>query len=121
MIKDLKELEKLNMTMQEELQVDLILQSLTSLYGQFIVNYHMNKIDCILTELLNILVTTEEILKSSKGIVLIMEWSSTFKRKSTQKQMKSMKKQRSKNKPKKEASKKTTNKRKYFRYNVDGH
>ena len=33
MIKDLEELEKLDMTMYKELHVNLILQSLTSLYG----------------------------------------------------------------------------------------
>ena len=33
MIKDLKELEELGMTMHKKLQVDLILQSLTSSYG----------------------------------------------------------------------------------------
>ena len=38
-IKDLKELEKLRLDMQRELQIDLILQSLTSLYSQFIINF----------------------------------------------------------------------------------
>ena len=47
--------------------MDLILQFLTSSYGQFIVNYHMNKIDCILVEL----VTIDGILKSSRGRVPI--------------------------------------------------
>ena len=79
MIKDL-ELEKLGITMHKELQVDLILQSLTSLYGHFIVNYHMYKTDCTLAELLNILVTTERILKSSRGMILAIEQISTSKR-----------------------------------------
>ena len=65
MIKDLNKFEKLNMSKHKESQMDLILQFLTSLYGQFIINYHMNKIDYILVEL----VTTDGILKSSKGRV----------------------------------------------------
>ncbi|MDM1786904.1 hypothetical protein, partial [Acinetobacter bereziniae] len=67
MIKDLEELEKLGMSMDKELQIDLVLQSLTDSYGQYIVNFHMNKIQCTLAELMNMLVTTEGTLKSSKG------------------------------------------------------
>ena len=44
MIKALEELEKLEISMDNELQIDLILQSLTDSYVQFIVNYYMNKI-----------------------------------------------------------------------------
>ena len=71
MIKDIEELQKLDM--DKELQVDLILQSLPDSYGQFIMNYHMNKIDSTLLELLHMLVTAEGTLKSSRGIVLSME------------------------------------------------
>ena len=35
-IKDIEELEKLGLEMQKELQMDLILQSLTSSYSQFL-------------------------------------------------------------------------------------
>ena len=48
MIKDIEELQKLGMNMDKELQVDLILQSIPKSYGQFIMNYHMNKIDSTL-------------------------------------------------------------------------
>ena len=64
MIKDIEELQKLEMNMDKELQVDLILQSLPDSYGQFIMNYYMNKIDATLLELLNMLVTAEGTLKS---------------------------------------------------------
>ena len=57
MIKDLEELEKLGLMMQKKFQVDLILQFLTSSYGQFIVNYHMNNHDSTLSDLVKILVT----------------------------------------------------------------
>ena len=50
MIKDLEELEKLGLNMQRELKVNLNLQSLINLFGQFIVNYHINKLDCNLSE-----------------------------------------------------------------------
>ena len=73
MIKDIEELEKLGMFMDKKLQINLILQSLTDLYAQFIVNFHMNKIQCIIAELVNMLVTTEGILKSLRGFVLAME------------------------------------------------
>ena len=56
MIKDIEELQKLRMNMDKELQVDLILQFFPDSYGQFIMNYHMNKIDATLLELLNMLV-----------------------------------------------------------------
>ena len=52
MIKDIEELEKLNMTMHKKLLMDLILQSLIhSLW-----NYYMNKYYSTLTELINMLV-----------------------------------------------------------------
>ncbi|OAY70105.1 Retrovirus-related Pol polyprotein from transposon TNT 1-94, partial [Ananas comosus] len=119
MIKDLEELEKLGVKMDKELQVDLILQSLPVSYGQFIVNYHMNKIDCTNAELLNMLITTEGTLKSSKGSILAVERASSSKRKSNWKK-KPAKKQKTKNKPKKEASKnKAADKGKCFHCNVD--
>ena len=69
-IKNLEELEKLRLTIQRELKIDLILQSLTSLFGQFIINYHMNKLDCNLSELVNLLVTAERTLKCSRYSIL---------------------------------------------------
>ena len=122
MIKDLEELEKLSTFMDKELQIDLILQSLTDSYAQFIINYHMNKIQCTKAELLNILITTEGILKSSKGFVLTVEQTSSSKRKSTMKKKKFMKKQKIENRPKKKVSKRrATDKGKYFHCNTDGY
>ena len=69
MTKDIEELQKLDMNMDKELQMDLNLQSLPDLFGQLIMYYYMNKIDNTLLELLNMLVTVEDILKSSKGTV----------------------------------------------------
>ena len=101
--------------------MNLILQSLSDLFGQFIINYHMNKIDSTLSELLNILVIVEGTLKDSRGMVLTVE-RAFFKRKSSfKKKKKPVKKQKNKSKPKKEIRKKTDNKEKYFYYNVEGH
>ena len=83
MIKDIKELQKLEIMIDKELQVNLILQSLSYSYGQFIVNYHTNKIDFTLSELLNMLVIVEGTLKSSRGTILVVDQASSFKRKST--------------------------------------
>ena len=44
MIKDLEELKKLSVKLDRDLQIDVILQSLTDAYGQFIMNFHMHKL-----------------------------------------------------------------------------
>ena len=93
MIKDLKELEKLDVKLDLDLQNDFILQSLTDAYGQFIMNYHMHKLQNSLAELMNMLVTAELSMKGSKGSVLAMERTSS-KRKSYGKKKKSVKKQK---------------------------
>ena len=100
-IKDIEKLGKLGLNMQKKLQMDLILQSLTSSYSQFIVNFYMNKLDCTILKLVNMLVTIERTLKNSRGTVLAMEWTS-FKRKfSWKKKNKFAKKQKKESKPKK--------------------
>ena len=61
----------------------------------------MNKIDATLPELLNMLVTTKGTLKSSRGIVLVMEQASSKRKSSFKKKKKPMKKQKNEAKPKK--------------------
>ena len=108
--------------MQKELQMDLILQSLISLYSQFIVNFHMNKLDCTIFKLVNILVTIEDTLKSSRGTILAMKRTSSSKRKSGwKKKSKPTKKQKKESKPKKDVLKKAAVKGKCFHCDVDGH
>ena len=121
MIKDLEELEKLDIILDKDFQIDVILQSLFDAYGQFIMNFHMHKMQCTLAKLMNLLVTAELSLKSSKGSVLTVERTSS-KRKSFGKKKKSAKKQKVDEKRKKtEPKKKATEKKKYFHYNSDGH
>ena len=57
MIRAIEELESLDFIMNFHLQLDLILQSLPESFGQTIANFHMNKIECTLAELLSMLVT----------------------------------------------------------------
>ena len=64
-------------------------------------NYHMNKIDNTLSELLNMLVTAESTLKDSRGMVLTVEWASSKRKSSFKKKKKLVKKQRNEAKPKK--------------------
>ena len=78
-IKDIEELEKFELEMQKELQMELILQSLMNSYSQFIINFYMNKLDYTIPELVNILVTTEGTLKSSRDTVLAMKQTSSKK------------------------------------------
>ena len=121
-IKDIEELRKLGLEIQKELQMDLILQSLTSSYSQFIINFYMNKFDCIIFELVNMLVTTEGILKSSRGIDLTVEWTSSFKRKFTgRKKVKSAKKQKKESKLKKDGPKTVEARGKFFHCHNEGH
>ena len=77
MIKDLEELEKLDVKFDQDLQIDIILQSLTDAYGQFIMNYHMHKLQNTLVELMNMLINVELSMKGSKGLVLVVEWTSS--------------------------------------------
>ena len=122
MIKDMKELEKLGVRLDLDLQNDIILQSLTDPYGQFIMNYHMHKLQSTLAKLMNMLVTVKLSMKGSKGLVLAMEQTSS-KRKSFGKKKKSVKKQKVEGGKKKKAElkKKATDKEKYFHCNNDDH
>ena len=99
--------------------MDLILQSLPSSYGQFIVNYNMNKLYYKLSELLNMLVVTEGTLKSSKRSVLSVERASIPKRKSQDKKKPAKKLKKEKKEAPKPKS--TTDKGKCFHYNIAGH
>ena len=62
MIRAIEELESLDFIMDSHLQLDMILLSLPKSFGQTIANFHMNKIECTLAELLNILVTAQKAL-----------------------------------------------------------
>ena len=56
--------------MDSELNQNLILQSLSDSFSQFIINYHMNKLNISLLELLNMLKIAESHFKGKKAQVL---------------------------------------------------
>ena len=81
----------------------------------------MNKLDCTIPELVNILVTMEGTLKSSRGTIFTMEQTSSKRKSTRKKKVKSAKKQKKKNKPKKEVPNKAKAKEKYFHYHAEDH
>ena len=54
-IRLMEELESLDFSMDLHFQVDLILQSLPESFRQTIANFHMKKIECTITKLMNML------------------------------------------------------------------
>ena len=78
MIKNLEELKKLGVKLDQDLQIDIdiILQSLTDACGKFIMNYHMHKLQNTLAELIKMLVPAKLSMKGSKGSVLAVEQTS---------------------------------------------
>ena len=58
--------------MDGELSQDLILQSLPESFAQFVVNYHMNKLNTSLPELSNMLKTAESHIKKEKAPLLLV-------------------------------------------------
>jgi hypothetical protein len=64
MIGYIKKLDQLGFVIDHELSVDLVLHSLPKNFLQFIMNYHMNKLDNIL---FNMLKTAKGILKKKKA------------------------------------------------------
>ena len=81
----------------------------------------MNKFDCTIPELVNMLVTMEETLKSSRKTVLAVEQTSSKRKSSWKKKTKSTKKQKKESKPKKDVLKKAEAKGKCFHYDAEGH
>ena len=82
MINLIERLGQLGFAMDGELSQDLVLQSLPSSFSQFVVNFHMNKLDVSLPELHNMLKTAESNFPPKKSSVLLIgEGSNPKKRK----------------------------------------
>ena len=73
MIDLITRLGQLDFAMDGELSQDLIQQSLSEFFSQFVINYHMNKLNISLPELLNMLKITESHFKSEKTPVLLVD------------------------------------------------
>ncbi|XP_006447393.2 uncharacterized protein LOC18050836 [Citrus clementina] len=71
MIDYIEQQKALNFSMDGELAIDLILQSLPDSFSQFIMNFNMNKMECSLAELLKMLKTTETCIKKPKDVMAI--------------------------------------------------
>ena len=72
MINLIERLGQLGFNMDGELSQDLVLQSLPGSFSQFVVNFHMNKLDVSLAELHNMLKTAESNFPSKKSSVLLI-------------------------------------------------
>ncbi|KAJ8751989.1 hypothetical protein K2173_000735 [Erythroxylum novogranatense] len=123
MIGYIEKLGQLGYDLNLELSIDLVLQSLTSSFSQFIMNFHMNKKEMSLAELLNMLKTAEGCLKKESSSVLVVGSSSS------QNKGKTLKK-KNKNKNKKASAKvakptagvkKKNDKGTYFHQGIFGH
>ncbi|CAL0304846.1 unnamed protein product [Lupinus luteus] len=90
MISLMEQLEKLGCKLGKELSQDLILQSLPDSFSPFIVNFNMNKMDCDLHEMLNMLVDYQNQIDSGKnqGTVLVVGKSNKKKGKWSNKPIK---------------------------------
>ncbi|KAL2492022.1 Uncharacterized protein Adt_27650 [Abeliophyllum distichum] len=82
MIGYIEKIDQLGYAMDHELSIDLILQSLPDSFSQFIMNFNMNKIQCTLPELLNMLKTVEPNINKGNGQILAIDTSKGTKRKS---------------------------------------
>ncbi|KAK9218281.1 hypothetical protein WN943_006918 [Citrus x changshan-huyou] len=114
MIDYIEQLEALNFSMDGELAIDLILQSLPDSFSQFIMNFNMNKMECSLAELLKMLNTAETCIKKPKDVMAI-EGPSTKKGKKKKFQPKA------KGGIKKGKANKPNDKGKCFHCGKDGH
>ncbi|XP_017979907.1 PREDICTED: uncharacterized protein LOC108662824 [Theobroma cacao] len=58
---------QLGLVMDHELSEDLVLQSLTDSFSQFVLNFHMNQLEDTFLELLNMIDTAKRSIKKDKG------------------------------------------------------
>ncbi|KAL8104443.1 hypothetical protein AgCh_028601 [Apium graveolens] len=72
MINLIERLGQLGFSMDEELSQDLVFQSLPSSFSQFVVNFHIKKLDVSLPELHNMLKITESNFPPKKSFVLLI-------------------------------------------------
>ncbi|XP_028073555.1 uncharacterized protein LOC114275751 [Camellia sinensis] len=68
MISFINILENLDVNIDGETKIDAILSALPDSYNQFILNYNMNKLIVALSELLNMLQSTEDVIKKGNPL-----------------------------------------------------
>jgi hypothetical protein len=92
MIDLIERLAQLGFMMDHELSVDLVLQSLSPSFAQFVLNFNMNKLEVSLPELLNMLRTAENTISKEKGkaVMMVSSSKSTGKSSGTKKNKKTI-------------------------------
>jgi hypothetical protein len=75
MIGYIESLQRLGFPLNDELTVDVILQSLPASFEPFTLNYHMNGLNKTLAELHGMLKTVEVSLRKAPGLVMIVQKS----------------------------------------------
>jgi gag-polypeptide of LTR copia-type len=80
MTSDVEQLEKLNSPFSKEFATDVILNSLSPSYSNFITNYHMLKMDKSLQELQWMLRIADREMKKSSSILMIQESGKRIKK-----------------------------------------
>ena len=61
--------------MDSNTKVDAILSSLPDSFNQFVLNYNMNKMNVTLSKLLNMLQSTQDLIKNDKPTMMVIEKS----------------------------------------------
>ena len=85
MIEWIEKLTGLGMVLEDNLCVDIVLQSLPDSFSQFIMNFNMNKLEVTLPELLNMLREVESTIKKEKPVLYTSE---TRKKRKTERSLK---------------------------------
>ncbi|WRX16506.1 zinc finger protein [Theobroma cacao] len=75
MIGLIKRLGQLGLAMDHELSIDLVVQSLLDSFSQFMLNFHMNRLEATLPELLNMLDTVGRSIRKDKGSLFLVSSS----------------------------------------------
>ena len=73
MIEWIEKLTGLGMVLEDNLCVDIVLQSLPDSFSQFIMNFNMNKLEVTLPELLNMLREVESTIKKKNPVLYTSE------------------------------------------------
>ncbi|KAK2382606.1 hypothetical protein QL285_070128 [Trifolium repens] len=81
MIGYVENLERLGLALEQELAIDLILQSLPESFNQFVMNFIMNDMDKTLPQLSAMLRTAEKNMSKGKGKAILLVNSGKFKTK----------------------------------------
>ena len=69
----IEHLDRLGFPLSQELEINLILNSLPDSYGQFVMNHNMNEMDKSISKLHTILKTAEQNIKSKSGHILMVQ------------------------------------------------